>query len=71
NVEGMMNSDKRVMAGKGEDIQYLSVLNVAGERPFHLYGTLASEVLVWYKFQELAGKAPQLLCGLFKGNWAF
>ncbi|GJU00063.1 hypothetical protein Tco_1110401 [Tanacetum coccineum] len=30
NVEGMMNSDKRVMAGKGEDIQYLSVLNVAG-----------------------------------------
>ncbi|GJY78957.1 hypothetical protein Tco_0484758, partial [Tanacetum coccineum] len=53
NVKGMMNSDKRVMAGKGEDIQYLSVLNVAGERPFHLYGTLASEVLVWSKQPEL------------------
>ncbi|GJW89317.1 hypothetical protein Tco_0164657 [Tanacetum coccineum] len=37
NVEGMMNSDKRVMAGKGEDIQYLSVLNVAGPALYNGY----------------------------------
>ncbi|GKD36733.1 hypothetical protein Tco_1256940, partial [Tanacetum coccineum] len=42
NVEGVMNSDKRVMAGKGEDIQYLSVLNVAGPLVFFLSSVVGS-----------------------------
>ncbi|GKD02398.1 hypothetical protein Tco_1177372, partial [Tanacetum coccineum] len=45
NVEGMMNSDKRDMAGKGEDIQYLSVLNVAGNQLADLHAAELSKSL--------------------------
>ncbi|GJX15774.1 hypothetical protein Tco_1167997 [Tanacetum coccineum] len=66
--EGTMNSRDRHASCVSEFRREKSLMVVTRswqERPFHLYGSIASEVLVWYKFQELAGKA------LPTSLWAF